>query len=76
MAEVFLDGFDIVAALDRGHRIGMPQIVETGLRQAKLGHNALEAIVHGTVREAAAGLIGKARGTPITSPVSPLAVRI
>lgn len=39
--------------------IRVPQIMETSLRQAELGHHALEAIIHGAVRKVAAGLIGK-----------------
>ena len=59
MSEVFLDGFDVVAALDRSHCVSMPQIMEKSPRQAELSHHALEAIIHGAVRKVAAGLIGK-----------------
>ena len=31
MSEIFLNGFDVVSALDRGHRIGVAQIMKSGV---------------------------------------------
>jgi hypothetical protein len=45
MSEIFLNGFDVVSALDRGHRIGVAQIMKSGVGQAKFLHNALKAVI-------------------------------
>ena len=59
MSEIFLYSFYVVSTLDRGHCVGVPQIVKTGFRQSKLGHHTLEAIIYGAVGEIASGLIGE-----------------
>ena len=59
MSEIFLNGFDVVSALDRGHRIGVAQIMKSGVGQAKFLHYALKAVIDGSVREIASSRICK-----------------
>lgn len=49
VAEVFLEGFDIHSAFQTDHRVGVPQVVDSGLRRADLRRKPLEAVVHGPV---------------------------
>lgn len=49
VAEVFLEGFDIHSAFQTDHRVGVPQVVDSGLRRADLRRQPLEAVVDGPV---------------------------
>lgn len=51
VTEVFLEGFDIHTAFQTDHRVGVPQIVDPGLRRADLRRQPLEAVVDGPVRQ-------------------------
>ena len=59
MAHLFLNRFDVVPTLNCSHGISVTEIVKTGIRQAELDHNTLEAIVDRPVREGAASWIGE-----------------
>lgn len=59
MSEVFLHRLNVVAALDRGNGESMTQIVEACGRCADVSDDTLEAVVHSSIRQIAAGLVGK-----------------
>ena len=59
VAQVFLHGLDIVPALDRGHGVAVPQIVDPGLRAANGSHQLFEILVDGLGDQIAAQLVGK-----------------
>ena len=59
MTEVPLDSFDIVAASDRGYRVGMPHVVKTGIRSADRGSRPLKVTVDDVVAEMVTQAIGK-----------------
>ena len=47
VAQVGLYGFDVVADLQGGHRVGMPHVVEADLRRADLFHDLLVEALQG-----------------------------
>lgn len=49
VAEVFLEGLDVHAAFQTDHRVGVPKIVDPGLRRADLRRQPLEAVEDGPV---------------------------
>ena len=51
MAQVLLKGLHVHAALDAGHGVGVPEIVDSGIGGSDLLDQPLEAVVHGAVRE-------------------------
>ena len=53
MSEIFLNGFYVVSALDRGHRIGVTKIMKSGVGQPKFLHYTLKTVIDGSVREIA-----------------------
>ena len=59
MTEIFLHGLNVVAALDRGNGEGVTQIVEARGRCADVSDDTLEAVVHSSIRQIAAGLVGE-----------------
>ena len=59
MTEIFLHGLDVVAALDRGNGKGVTQIVKTSGWCPNVSDNAFEAVIHGSIRQIAAGLVGE-----------------
>ena len=59
VSEVFLHGLDVITALDRGNGEGVTQIVEACGRCANVSNDTLEAVIHGSIRQIAAGLVGE-----------------
>ena len=59
VTEIFLHGLNVVIALDRGNGESMTQIVEACGRCADVSDDTLEAVVHSSIRQIAAGLVGK-----------------
>ena len=47
VSQVFLHGLDIIPALDSGHGVAVPQVVEAGGRQADLVGQFFESLVDG-----------------------------
>lgn len=61
MAQVFLDGLDVVPALYRRHGIRMAQVVKANGGSAYLLHNPLETVVYRPIAQKAACGIRKKR---------------
>ena len=57
MAQVPLDGLDIIPDPERRHGERMSQIVQTGLRQANGLYDTLEVTIHGVRNQVMAQLI-------------------
>ena len=59
MTEIFLHGLNVVAAFDASNRVSVAQVVKASSRRAYFFHDTLEAVVHGSIRQIAAGLVGE-----------------
>ena len=59
MTEIFLHGLDVVAALDRDNGESMTQIVEARGWCTNVSNDTLEAVVRGSIRQIAAGLVSE-----------------
>ena len=46
VAQIALHGLDIVAGADRGHGVGVPEIVKAGVRTSDLRRRFLESTVY------------------------------
>ena len=49
VSHIFLHGFDVISALDRGDGVGMAQIMKSGFRCPDPLYDALEAVIYGAV---------------------------
>ena len=59
MAQVFLDGFDVIAGADGGDCVGVPEIMEAGFWQIHAGGDLFECVVDLLRFQVTAQLIGK-----------------
>lgn len=59
VSQIFLERFDVHAALDADHRIGMAEIVEPGVGCSDLFHHPLETAVDGLPRQESAPGVGE-----------------
>ena len=56
---ITLHGFDVITGADAVHSVGMTKIVYPCVGKANTFHDTLEAVVHGSIRQIAAGLVGE-----------------
>ena len=59
MTEIALHGFDVITGADAVHGVSMAKVVYPCVGKADAFHDTLEAVVHSSIRQIAAGLVGK-----------------
>ena len=59
VSQILLHRLDIIAGLDAGHGVGVPEVVEPGFGAADLHHNRLKGFIHGGGRQMVPQLIGE-----------------
>lgn len=59
MAQVSLDGLNIIPALDRGNGVTVTKVMHPGIRPANQSHQPLIVVIDGIRREMFSQLIGK-----------------
>ena len=64
MTKITLHGFDVITGADAVHSVGMTKIVYPCVGKANTFHDTLEAVVHGSIRQIAAGLVGEYEAVP------------